>query len=100
MFIKDSTFKHINNIYMFISIILGIVVIYAIINTMVSLKYETEKEILNYHSNLASDYIRQLLDNLYVFGSYLFFNIIYICFLGQVKLKKTLKTPNHRETIT
>lgn len=43
MFIKDSTFKQINNIYMFISIILGIIVIYAIINTMVSLKYETEK---------------------------------------------------------
>ena len=47
MFIKDSTFKHINNIYMFISIILGIIIIYAIANTMLSLKYETEKEILD-----------------------------------------------------
>ncbi len=89
MFIKDSTFKQINNIYMFISIILGIIVIYAIINTMVSLKYETEKEILNYHSNPASDYIRQLLGNLYVFGAYLFFNIIYIWGMGHFKLKKT-----------
>ena len=83
MIIKDRTFKLINLIYIILSSILGIVLIYAIINTSVSLKYETEKELLNYYSNPASDYIK------YVFIGYLLLNILYIWAMGLVKLKKT-----------
>lgn len=89
MIIKDRTFKLINLIYIILSSILGIVLIYAIINTSVSLKYETEKELLNYYSNPASDYIKQSLFDLYVFIGYLLLNILYIWAMGLVKLKKT-----------
>lgn len=89
MFIKDRTFKIVNILYIIFSSLLGIILIYAIINTMVSLKYETEKELLNYYSNPASDYIKQSLLDLYVFLGYLLLNIIYIWGMGHVKLKKT-----------
>ena len=63
--------------------------IYEIINTMVSFKYETEKEIINIHTNLASEYIEQTLTFMYVFLAYLLLNIIYLLIVGYVKLMKT-----------
>lgn len=91
MYIKDSTYKVINNIYIILTTMLGILLIYAIINTMVSLKYETEKELLDYHSNMASDYLRQLLDVMYVFGIYLIINVVYVSIMGKVKIKNVRK---------
>ncbi len=89
MYIKDSTFKKMNLIYISLTFILIIVLIYEIINTMVSFKYETEKEIINIHTNLASEYIEQTLTFMYVFLAYLLLNIIYLLIVGYVKLMKT-----------
>ena len=58
MSIKDSTFKKINWAYIILSVILGLVLVYGIVNTMVSLKYENEKELIDLHTNPASDYIK------------------------------------------
>ena len=66
MFIKDRTFKVVNIAYIILTSLLGMLLIYGIINTMVSLKYETEKEIMDLHTNPASDYIRQTLDSDFV----------------------------------
>lgn len=84
MYIKDRVFKLINNIYIIITFILGILLAYAIINTIVSLKYEHEKEMLCYN-NLASNYIRQSLNVMYVFGTYLLFNFVYLIVIGHGK---------------
>ena len=88
--IKESTFKRINIAYIILTSLLGLILIYGIINTMVSLKYETEKEILVMHTNLASDYIKQTLEVSYVFLAYILFNIVYLLFMGHVlsKIKK------------
>ena len=91
MYIKDRTFKIMNIAYIILSSLLGIGIIYGIINTMVSLKYETEKELLDYHSNMASDYLRQLLDVMYVFGIYLIINVVYVSIMGKVKIKNVRK---------
>ena len=90
MFIKDSTFKLINIIFIFLTILLGILLAYSIINTMVSLKYEHEKELLNY-PNLASNYIRQSLNIMYVFLAYLLINVTYLSIMGFIKIKKKQK---------
>ena len=74
--------------YIILSSLLGIVLIYGIINTRVSLKYETEKEIFDLHTNLASNYIKQTLEISYEFLTYILFNILYLLLMGHVKLKK------------
>ena len=51
MSIKDSTFKKINWAYIILSVILGLVLVYGIVNTMVSLKYENEKELIDLFVN-------------------------------------------------
>ena len=89
MSIKDSTFKKINWAYIILSVILGLVLIYGIINTMVSLKYENEKELIDLHTNPASDYIKITLSVLYQFLAYVLFNILYLFVMGRMKLKKT-----------
>ena len=91
MFIKDRTFRLINIIYIILTILLGLVLIYLIINTMVSLKYEQENEMLDFYfqSNLPSIYIQQLLENLYAFLAYLFINVIYLSIMGFIRIKKT-----------
>jgi len=89
MYIKDRTFKIMNIAYIILSSLLGIGLIYGIINTMVSLKYETEKEIIDLHTNLASSYLKQTLDILYEYLSYVLFNILYLLLMGHAKLKKT-----------
>lgn len=89
MSIKDSTFKKINWAYIILSAILGLVLIYGIINTMVSLKYEHEKELIDLHTNPASDYIKIRLSVLYQFLAYVLFNIMYLFVMGRMKLKKT-----------
>ena len=89
MSIKDSTFKIINWSYIIISAILGLVLVYGIVNTMVSLKYEHEKELIDLHTNPASDYIIITLDVLYIFLAYVLFNILYLLVMGRMKLKKT-----------
>ena len=57
---------------------------------MVSLKYETDKEIIDLHTNPASDYIKQTLEVLYEFLAYVLFNILYLLLMGHAKIKKTL----------
>ena len=89
MSIKDSTFKKINWTYIILSAILGLVLIYGIVNTMVSLKYENEKELIDLHTNPASDYIKITLSVLYQFLAYVLFNILYLFVMGRLKLKKT-----------
>ena len=89
MSIKDSTFKKINWAYIILSAILGLVLIYGIINTMVSLIYENEKELIDLHTNPASDYIKITLSVLYQFLAYVLFNILYLFVMGRMKLKKT-----------
>ena len=89
MFIKDRTFKVVNIAYIILTSLLGMVLIYGIINTMVSLKYETEKEIMDLHTNPASDYIRQTLEVSYEFLGYVLFNILYLLLMGHAKIKKT-----------
>ena len=88
MYIKDSTFKKINITYIILTSLLGFVLIYGIINTKVSLKYETEKEIIDLHTNLTSDYIKQTLEVSYWFLSYIVFNILYLLFMGYIRLRK------------
>ena len=58
--VKDSIFKIANWTYIILSAILGLglVLVYGIVNTMVSLKYEHEKELIDLHTNPASDYIK------------------------------------------
>ena len=89
MSIKDSTFKKINWAYIILSVILGLVLVYGIVNTMVSLKYENEKELIDLHTNPASDYIKITLSVLYQFLAYVLFNIMYLFVMGRMKLKKT-----------
>jgi len=89
MSIKDSTFKKINWAYIILSVILGLVLVYGIVNTMVSLKYENEKELIDLHTNPASDYIKITLSVLYQFLAYVLFNILYLFVMGRLKLKKT-----------
>ena len=89
MFIKDSTFKKINIAYIILTSLIGLVLIYGIINTMVSLKYETEKGIIDLHINPASDYIKQTLELSYEFLAYVLFNILYLLLMGHAKIKKT-----------
>lgn len=89
MFIKDRTFKVVNIAYIILTSLLGMLLIYGIINTMVSLKYETEKEIMDLHTNPASDYIRQTLEVSYEFLGYVLFNILYLLLMGHAKIKKT-----------
>jgi uncharacterized protein involved in cysteine biosynthesis len=89
MSIKDSTFKKINWAYIILSVILGLVLVYGIVNTMVSLKYENEKELIDLHTNPASDYIKITLSVLYQFLAYVLFNILYLFVMGRMKLKKT-----------
>ena len=89
MSIKDSTFKKINWAYIILSVILGLVLIYGIVNTMVSLKYEHKKELIDLHTNPASDYIKITLSVLYQFLAYVLFNIMYLLVMGRMKLKKT-----------
>lgn len=89
MSIKDSTFKKINWTYIILSAILGLVLVYGIVNTMVSLKYENEKELIDLHTNPASDYIKITLSVLYQFLAYVLFNILYLFVMGRMKLKKT-----------
>ena len=88
MSIKDSTFKKINWAYIILSVILGLVLVYGIVNTMVSLKYENEKELIDLHTNPASDYIKITLSVLYQFLAYVLFNILYLFVMGRMKLKK------------
>ena len=89
MSIKDSTFKKINWAYIILSVILGLVLVFGIVNTMVSLKYENEKELIDLHTNPASDYIKITLSVLYQFLAYVLFNILYLFVMGRMKLKKT-----------
>ena len=89
MSIKDSTFKKINWAYIILSVILGLVLVYGIVNTMVSLQYENEKELIDLHTNPASDYIKITLSVLYQFLAYVLFNILYLFVMGRMKLKKT-----------
>lgn len=89
MSIKDSTFKKINWTYIILSVILGLVLVYGIVNTMVSLKYENEKELIDLHTNPTSDYIKITLSVLYQFLAYVLFNILYLFVMGRMKLKKT-----------
>ena len=56
---------------------------------MVSLKYETDKEIIDLHTNLASGYIKQTLEVLYEFLAYVLFNILYLLLMGHVKIRNT-----------
>ena len=86
--IKDSTFKKINWAYIILSVILGLVLVYGIVNTMVSLKYEHEKELIDLHTNPASDYIKITLSVLYQFLAYVLFNILYLFVMGRMKLKR------------
>ena len=86
--IKDSTFKKINWAYIILSVILGLVLVYGIVNTMVSLKYENEKELIDLHTNPASDYIKITLSVLYQFLAYVLFNILYLFIMGRMKLKR------------
>lgn len=90
MHIKNSTFKFINTAYIILTTILGIFIIYGIINTMVSLMYETEKEMLDMHTTPASVYIKQDLNMMYVFLAYILFNIVYLLVMGNVKIKRSL----------
>lgn len=87
MYIKDRTYKTIFWIYIFISTILGLFFVYAIIDTMVSLKYEHEKELLSIHTNTASIYLKQVLQYLYISLSYVIINIIFIGITGYIKIK-------------
>ena len=89
MSIKDNTIKKINWAYIILSVILGLVLVYGIVNTMVSLKYENEKELIDLHTNPASDYIKITLSVLYQFLAYVLFNILYLFVMGRMKLKKT-----------
>jgi hypothetical protein len=89
MSIKDSTFKKNNWAYIILSVILGLVLVYGIVNTMVSLKYENEKELIDLHTNPASDYIKITFSVLYQFLAYVLFNILYLFVMGRMKLKKT-----------
>ena len=89
MFIKERTFKVVNIAYIILTSLLGMVLIYGIINTMVSLKYETEKIIMDLHTNPASDYIRHTLEVSYEFLAYVLFNILYLLLMGHVKIKET-----------
>ena len=65
------------------------VLVYGIVNTMVSLKYENEKELIDLHTNPTSDYIKITLSVLYQFLAYVLFNILYLFVMGRMKLKKT-----------
>jgi hypothetical protein len=89
--IKSSTFRIINISYIILTALLGLILIYGIFNTMVSLKYETEKELMDLHTNPASDYIKQTLKISYEFLAYVLFNILYLSLMSYVKLKKVLR---------
>jgi len=67
MYIKDNYFKIINRSYIVLSFVLWIMMLYLIIDNLVSLKYETEKEVINLHTNLA--------------------NIIYLVIIGHIRIK-------------
>ena len=91
MYIKSSILKRINWLFIILSILLAIDVVYIVIDTLVSLKYETEKEILNMHTNLASDYIEEKLQLAYLFLSYIIVCIIYLVIMG---LARNRRDPN------
>ena len=89
MYIKDSILKKINISYLILTSLLGFVLIYGIINTMVSLKYEHEKELIYLHTRPASDYIKQTLEVLCEFLAYVLLNFLYLLLTVHIKLKKT-----------
>ena len=89
MYIKDSILKKINISYLILTSLLGFVLIYGIINTMVSLKYEHEKELIDLHTRPASDYIKQTLEVLCEFLAYVLLNFLYLLLTVHIELKKT-----------
>ena len=83
MHIKDKTFKIVNLCYIVFNVLLWIMMIYLMIDSMVSLKYETEKEAINLHTNPASDYIKQTTHIISLFVVYITLNILYIGIMGR-----------------
>jgi hypothetical protein len=81
MYIKDSTFKKIIGTYIIFTSLLWIYVCYSIIDSMVSYKYEHEKEMINLHSNLATEYIKQDLFDLHAFMIYITINLLFLAFV-------------------
>lgn len=88
MYIKDNYFKTINRCYIMLSLLLWIIMLYLVIDNLVSLKYETDKEIINLHTNLASDYIEQTIQVICLFLVYITFNIVYLVIIGRLLIKK------------
>ena len=91
MYIKDNYFKIINRSYIVLSFVLWIMMLYLIIDNLVSLKYETEKEVINLHTNLASEYIKQTIQFICFIFAYITFNIIYLVIIGHIRIKKQNK---------
>ena len=87
MYIKDSVFKTINGVYIFLTILFLMYVCYSITDSMVSFKYEHEKEVINLYTNMATDYIKQDLYDLYVFLIYITINLLYLAFVQCRKQK-------------
>jgi len=87
MYIKDNYFKIINRSYIVLSFVLWIMMLYLIIDNLVSLKYETEKEVINLHTNLASEYIKQTIQFICFIFAYITFNIIYLVIIGHIRIK-------------
>ena len=90
MYIKDKTFKIVNRAYIVLNILLWIIILYMIIDNIVSLKYEIEKEVINLHINQASDYIKQTIQVLCLFLVYITFNILYLGVMGRFRLKNRI----------
>lgn len=88
MYIKDNYFKIINRSYIVLSFLLWIMMLYLIIDNLVSLKYETDKEVINLHTNLTSDYIKQTIQFICFILVYITFNIIYLVIIGHIRIKK------------
>jgi len=91
MYIKDNYFKIINRSYIVLSFLLWIMMLYLIIDNLVSLKYETDKEVINLHTNLATDYIKQTIQFICFILVYITFNIIYLVIIGNIRIKKQNK---------
>lgn len=73
--------------YVVFSILLWIIMFYLLIDTMVSYKYESEKEVINLHTNPATDYIKQTIQVISLFLIYITINIIYIVVMGYLRSK-------------
>lgn len=95
MYIKDSVFKTINGVYIFLTILFLMYVCYSITDSMVSFKYEHEKEVINLHTNMATDYIKQDLYDLYVFLIYITINLLYLAFVQCRNKSKNNFTNKH-----